>query len=110
MAIYRVFSGPDGESHIEPYDLEANSDLGEFPNVADLTIHQFSELRSMPFHPLPQRRVIFHLAGEVEIGVSDGAKQRFGPGDARVMEDTSGKGHTHQDLSPVVQAVAMLGD
>ena len=110
MAIYRVFAGPDGESHIEPYDLEANSKSGKFPNVADLTIHQFSELRSMDFHPLPQRRVIIHLAGEVEIGVSDGGKQRFGPGDARVMEDTSGKGHTHQDLSPVVQAVATLRD
>ena len=110
MAIYRVYAGPDGESHIEPYDLGTNSDLGEFPNVADLTIHQFTELRSMDFHPLPERRLIFHLAGEVVIGVSDGGKQIFGPGDARLMEDTSGRGHTHQDLSPVVQAVATLGD
>ena len=110
MAIYRIFAGPDGESHIEPYDLGTSGALGEFPNVADLTIHKFPELRSMPFHPLPQRRLIIHLAGEVEIGVSDGGKQRFGPGDARLIEDTSGKGHTHQDLSPVVQAVATLGD
>ena len=110
MAIYRIFAGSDGESHIEPYDLGNNNDLGEFPNVADLTIHQFTELRSMDFHPLPQRRLIIHLVGEVEIGVSDGGKQVFGPGDARLMEDTSGRGHTHQDLSPVVQAVATLGD
>lgn len=110
MAIYRVYAGPDGESHIEPYELTGNSGSGEFPNVAELNIHQFSELRSMPFHPLPERRLIFHLTGQVEIGVSDGGKQVFGPGDARLMEDTSGKGHTHQDLSPVVQAVATLSD
>ena len=110
MAIYRVFAGPDGESHIEPYDLDSKHQAGEFPNVANLTIHQFSELRSMPFHPLPERRLIIHLSGEVEIGVSDGGKQKFGPGDARLMEDTSGRGHTHQDLSPVVQAVATLED
>ena len=110
MAIYRVFAGPDGESHIEPYNLGTGGDLGEFPNVANLTIHQFSELRSMDFHPLPERRLIIHLVGEVEIGVSDGGKQVFRPGDARLMEDTSGRGHTHQDLSPVVQAVATLGD
>lgn len=110
MAIYRVFAGSDGESHIEPYDLGTNGDMGEFPNVGGLTIHQFSELRSMDFHPLPERRLIIHLVGEVEIGVSDGGKQVFGPGDARLMEDTSGRGHTHQDLSPVVQAVATLGD
>ena len=110
MAIYRVFAGPDGESHIEPYELGANGQSGEFPNVANMTIHKFSELRSMPFHPITERRLIIHLVGEVEIGVSDGGKQRFGPGDARLMEDTSGPGHTHQDLSPVVQAVATLGD
>ena len=110
MAIYRVFAGPDGESHIEPYDLLADGQSGEFPNVVGLNIHKFSELRSMPFHPLPERRLILHLVGGVEIGVSDGGKQKFGPGDARLMEDTYGMGHTHQDLSPVIQAVAALGD
>lgn len=110
MAIYRVFASPDGESHIEPYDLGTDGALGEFPNVAELNIHQFPELRSMDFHPLPERRLIFHLVGQVEIGVSDGGKQIFGPGDARLMEDTSGRGHTHQDLTQVVQAVATLGD
>jgi len=65
MAIYRVFAGPDGESHIEPYDLLADGQSGEFPNVVGLNIHKFSELRSMPFHPLPERRLIFHLVGEV---------------------------------------------
>jgi hypothetical protein len=31
----------------------------------------------------------------------------FRPGDARLMEDTSGRGHTHRDLSPVTQAVVL---
>ena len=53
---------------------------------------------------------IIHLRGEVEIGVSDGNKQIFRPGDARLMEDTSGPGHIHQDLSPVIQAVVVLED
>ena len=65
MAFYRVFAGPDGESHIEPYDLLVDGQSGEFPNVVGLNIHKFSELRSMPFHPLPERRLIFHLVGEV---------------------------------------------
>jgi hypothetical protein len=34
----------------------------------------------------------------------------FRPGDARLMEDTSGRGHTHRDLSPVIQAVVVLND
>ena len=50
------------------------------------------------------------LRGEVEIGVSDGSTQIFRLGGARLMEDTSGRGHTHQDLSPVIQAVVVLKD
>ena len=110
MTIYRVFAGADGESHIEEVDLDKNAELSSFLNVAEVGIHQFSELRSMDFHPLPERRLIIHLRGEVEIGVSDGSKQIFRPGDARLMEDTSGRGHIHQDLSPVIQAVVVLED
>ena len=32
------------------------------------------------------------------------------PGDARLMEDTSGRGHTHQELSPVTHAVVGMND
>ena len=110
MRIYRVFADEDGESHFEELDLEKNPELSSFLNVAQAGIHQFSELRSMDFHPLPERRLIIHLQGEVEIGVSDGTKQIFRPGDARLMEDTSGRGHIHQDLSPVIQAVVVLND
>ncbi len=110
MSIYRVFAGTDGESHIEELDLEKNTELSSFLNVAEAGIHQFSQLRSMDFHPLTERRLIIHLRGEVEIGVSDGNKQIFQPGDARLMEDTTGRGHTHQDLSPVIHAGVVLKD
>ena len=62
----------------------------------------------MDFHPLPKRRLIIHVRGEVETGVSDGTTQIFWPSDARLMEDTFGRGHTHRDLSPVIQAVVVL--
>ena len=110
MSIYSVFAGADGESHIEELDLDKHTELSSFLNVAEVGIHQFPELRSMDFHPLTERRLIIHLKGEVEIGVSDGNKQIFRPGDARLMEDTFGRGHIHQDLSPVIQAVIVLKD
>jgi redox-sensitive bicupin YhaK (pirin superfamily) len=110
MSIYRVYAGPEGESHIEEIYLAQHPELGALMHVAQVGIHEFPELRKMDFHPLPERRLIIHLRGEVEIGVSDGSKQIFRPGDARLMEDTSGRGHTHQDLSPVIQAVVVLKD
>ena len=64
----------------------------------------------MDFHPLTERRLIIHLRGEVAIGVSDGRTPIFRPGDARLMEDSFGRGHTHQDLRPVIQAVVVLQD
>ena len=64
----------------------------------------------MDVHPLIERRLMLHVRGEVEIGVSDGRTQIVRLGDARLMEDTSGRGHTHRDLSPVIQAVVVLND
>jgi hypothetical protein len=92
MSIYRVYAGADGESHIEEVQLTQHPELAALMQVAQVGIHEFPALRSMDFHPLPERRLIIHLRGEVEIGVSDGNKQIFRPGDARLMEDTSGRG------------------
>ena len=110
MSIYRIDAEADGESHIEEVDLAQHPELGALMHVAQVGIHEFSELRTMDFHPLTERRLIIHLRGEVEIGVSDGRTQMFRPGDARLMEDTFGRGHTHRDLSPVMQAVVLMND
>ena len=110
MSIYRVFADSEGESHIEELDLGEHATVRSFMSISEAGIHKFQDLRSMAFHPLPERRLIIHLNGEVKIGVSDGSSQIFRPGDARLMEDTTGKGHTHQDLTPVIQAVIVLAD
>ena len=46
------------------------------------------------WHPAPQRQFVVILSGNLEIGFEDGSKKIFGPGDARLVEDTVGKGHT----------------
>lgn len=104
MAFYRVYAGADGESHIEEIDVERQSELSTIQNIKEVKIQHFSGPRLMDFHPLPDRRLIIHLSGEVEIGVSDGTKQLFRAGDARLMEDVTGKGHSHRDLTPTTDA------
>ena len=110
MAIYRVFPGPDGESHIEELQLEEHPELGALTNLSEVRVQQFDGSRNMDFHPLPERRLIIHLSGEVEIGTSDGAKQIFRAGDIRLMEDVHGRGHTHVDLSPSAAVYVLLKD
>ena len=38
--------------------------------------------------------VVIILSVQLEIGFSDGTKRVFDPGDARLVEDTTGKVHT----------------
>lgn len=110
MAIYRVFSDSDGESHIEDIELADHPELGSLLNISEVKVQEFDGSRNMDFHPLSERRLIVHLSGEVEIGASDGAKRVLRAGDIRLMEDTSGKGHTHLDLSPNAAAYILLTD
>ena len=56
--MYRVFAGPDGESHIEELDLGKRPELGSLHNVTELGIRQYQELRNRDFHPLPERAAV----------------------------------------------------
>ena len=110
MGIYRVFTGSDGESHMEEISLESHPELGALTNLNEVSVRQFDGSRKMDFHPLPDRRLIVHLSGEVEIGTTDGTKQIFRAGDIRLMEDVTGPGHSHIDLSPSAAVYVSLKD
>ena len=100
MAIYRIFPDSDGESHIEEMNLSEHPELGDLTNLSEVRVQEFDGTRKRDFNPLPERRLIIHLSGEVEIGTSDGNKHIFRAGDVRLMEDMMDPGHTHFDLSP----------
>jgi hypothetical protein len=110
MGIYRVFAGSDGESHLEELRLEEHPALGALTNIHEVRVQQFDGTRQMDFHSLPERRLIIHLAGEVEIGTSDGSRHVFRAGDIRLMEDVTGRGHTHVDRSPSAAVYILLKD
>ena len=110
MGMYRIFAGDDGESHIEELELAKRPELGSLTNVSEVRVAEHQELRNMDFHPLSERRLIIHLSGEVEIGFGYGTSHIFRAGDVRLMEDTSGRGHTHRDLSPTSATLVILKD
>ena len=108
--MYRVFAGSDGESHIEELRLEDYPELGALTNIGEVKVQKFDGTRDMPLHPLPERRLIIHLSGEVEITASDGSKQLFKAGDVRLMDDVTGRGHAHLDLTPSEAVYIILKD
>jgi len=92
----RILDTPDGEAVLEP---------GEFaPPAPPLGLSPAIEARATrfigapvgwdsPAHPAPARQWVVMLAGHVEASTSDGATRVFGPGDAVLVEDTTGVGH-----------------
>jgi hypothetical protein len=93
MGVYRLFTGNDGDSHIEEISAEALKDLKVVGSMT-FSVQERPAGHFMDFHPAPFRRWQVGLVGRTTIGLSDGTAHTFGPGDVRLIEDTTGKGHT----------------
>jgi hypothetical protein len=93
MGVYRLYTGNDGESHIEEIGAEALRAL-KVVGTMSVSVQERPPGYFMDFHPAPFRRWQVGLVGRTTIGLSDGTSQTFGPGDVRLIEDTTGKGHT----------------
>jgi quercetin dioxygenase-like cupin family protein len=94
MGIYRLYSGADGQSHLEELKIAAHPGLTEAIAVSTITFRQWEPGHFIDWHPAPRRQYIISLSGNIEIGLGDGSKHTFNPGDARLVEDTTGQGHT----------------
>ena len=93
--IVRLYTGDDGQSHFEevtlpddePQSVDLNASLG-------LTFRRGPVGRFSDWHNAPRRQYVVTLEGQMEVGLGDGTVRRFGPGDALLAEDLTGKGHT----------------
>lgn len=94
MAIYRLYTGADGQSHIEELDLVSNTDMTSLQTARGIIFRETPSGRYSDWHTAPRRQYIIQLSGQVEIGLGDGTTVRYQPGDARLVEDTTGQGHT----------------
>ena len=93
MGVYRLYTGSDGESHIEEIKAEALQNI-KVTGTMSFSVQERAPGHFMDFHPAPFRRWQVGLVGRTIIGLSDGTSHTFVPGDVRLIEDTTGKGHT----------------
>ena len=98
MGIFRLYSGSDGESHLEEIDLASHHELTTQQDVTGVTFQESPPGRVSDWHNAPRRHYVINLSGEVEIGLGDGTVKRFGPGDVVLAEDLTGHGHTARVL------------
>ena len=113
MGTYRMFCGPDGKSTWEEVDLAKREEWTKGLDVTKIRFGQrAADAPPQSWHPAPQRQFVIILSGQLEIGFEDGSTRVFGPGDARLVEDTTGKGHTTKTYGgePCVTATVGLKD
>ncbi len=98
MAIIRVFTGEDGESHFEELDPASHPMLRSAQAAVEI---EFKPMRAGYFndwHTAPRRQYVITLSGEAEVGIGDGTVYRFRPGDVLLADDLSGRGHTMRTI------------
>ena len=94
MPTFRLYTGSDGQSHVEPIDLAKTPDWTKGLATTQISFREDAVGRFIDWHPAPRRQFVIILSGQLDIGLGDGSHHIFGPGDARLVEDTTGKGHT----------------
>ena len=109
MGLYRLYSGADGQSHIEELSSAAQPERA----VADIAFREWPAGHFIDWHPAPRRQFIISIRGHIEIELGGGRIHRFNPGDARLVEDTTGQGHITRVPSgggPALSAVIPLAE
>jgi quercetin dioxygenase-like cupin family protein len=112
MGVFRLYADTDGQSRIEDQSLSSHPALATPQTTAHIVFSQLPVGTFIDWHPAPRRQYVIILAGQLEIGLGDGTVRRFGPGDARLVEDTTGSGHTTRVVGsdPVLTAVIPLAE
>ena len=102
-AFARVYTGADGKSQLEEMEptfvsfVDTEGAHGEgtpMEAATGITIRRNPPGYFLDWHNAPRRQYTITIAGEVEIGTSDGSVRRFGPGSVLLAEDLTGQGHT----------------
>jgi len=98
----RYYADADGESHFGDLDVAlvpVELPVGPPVNISAATPTKQVYFLHVPagyshdWLPVPARTLWFHIAGVMEVTVSDGETREFPAGTVVLAEDTTGKGH-----------------
>src|SRR5262245_58508405 len=92
MAIIRLYTGDDGETHAEELALDAHAELTALHGAKGVVFRTMPVGHFSDWHVAPRRQYVITLAGQGEVELIDGSRYRVGPGDVILAEDLTGRG------------------
>ena len=98
MPFTRLYTGSDGQSHIEEMDPATHPTLQELEAATGISFSIAQPGRFSDWHNAPRRQYVITLSGEGEIGLGDGSVHKFGPGHVSLVEDLNRAGAYHPDF------------
>ena len=109
MAIFRMYTGDDGDTHIEETPLADRPDLKEMEVTKGVYLRTRPDEHMEP-HPAPELRWLVVISGVMVFTPANEPARRLGPGDIVRITDTSGTGHATTFMDNCVFAVMPIAD
>jgi quercetin dioxygenase-like cupin family protein len=118
MRYVKVTVTNDGGSHFVDADLDDELRTvgqglpplriaGPYEATQIMFVVQSGNASDWHHHVAPQRQWIIVQTGRIAITVTDGERREFGPGDALLVEDTTGAGHLSTPMTDNVTLAAI---
>jgi quercetin dioxygenase-like cupin family protein len=104
----RIYTGPDGLSRAERVEMKLNGNVTEMMKATGVEFSRRAPGPVSDWHVGPRRQFVITLSGRGELVLGDGTKVTTGPGQINLIEDTTGKGHTTQNLGPEDRIVVTI--
>lgn len=103
IAITRLYTGPDHESHFEDITvpLKEAGGIGSLSSRVPTTGMIFRTMPGdykMDWHNTETRQYVVIVSGAVEMEVGNGEKRLFQQGDIILSEDKTGRGHKSRSV------------
>ena len=119
--VTRLYSGDDGQSHLQPIAPRMDEfvdDEGAFGRATPwlscdrMTIRLTPRGYSHSWHNAPRRQYVVQLQGSLEVEVASGDTAVIWPGDVLLAEDMTGQGHKTRQKGdgPCMYAVVVVAD
>ena len=112
MGTSRMYADVNGDTTWQPINLDEHPGWIEGFEAKDIKFGIRQPDIEQDWHPAPKRQFVIILSGALQITYPDGSKKVFGSGEARLMDNITGKGHKTIAVGgvPCITATIVLED